>query len=226
MEEPTATLLTIPSAPLSKLFTALSKAQAVIIAAKKDSVNPFYKSTYADMASVWECCRKPLTDNGLCIIQLPYHENKVFGILTILAHESGERIEGFMPLNLNERASPQDIGKAMTYIRRYALSSVVGIAPAGDDDDGNSAQQASKSLPATTSPPATISMEQVATLENRIARTGTILLDVLKFFNVKSLTHMSETQFNIAKEMLDKKDGDMTKVTKVTEMQDDSAKAK
>ena len=57
------------SESIAALAAALSKAQASITGALKDSANPFFKSKYADLASCWDACRKPLTDNGLAVIQ-------------------------------------------------------------------------------------------------------------------------------------------------------------
>ena len=59
----------IQSETIGKLSEALAKAQGAMQNAVKDSSNPFFKSTYADLASVWDACRKPLSDNGLAIIQ-------------------------------------------------------------------------------------------------------------------------------------------------------------
>ena len=53
-----------------EIYAALAKAQAVMAGAKKDANNPHYKSKYADLASVWEACRKALTDNGIAVIQM------------------------------------------------------------------------------------------------------------------------------------------------------------
>jgi len=59
------------SESISELAKALAKAQASIKGAVKDSQNPFFKSSYADLESVWDACRKPLTDNGLSVVQIP-----------------------------------------------------------------------------------------------------------------------------------------------------------
>ena len=61
----------IHSEQINELGAALAKAQGLIEGAKKDSANPFFKSKYADLASVWEACRKHLSDNGLSVTQCP-----------------------------------------------------------------------------------------------------------------------------------------------------------
>lgn len=125
------------SESIKNLAVALVKVQSVLESAKKDSDNPFFKSRYADLSSVWDACRKPLTDNGLAVVQTctPV-ENNGIQVDTILLHVSGEYIESnlFMPLVKND---PQATGSAITYARRYALSAIVGIV--ADDDDAESA---------------------------------------------------------------------------------------
>lgn len=124
------------SSTIGQLAAALAKAQGAIKGAVKDSENPFFKSRYADLASVWEACRKPLSDNALAVMQLTKADDNGVTVTTILAHESGEWIEESLTLPLKEQ-TPQAVGSALTYGRRYGLSAMVGIAP--EDDDGEAA---------------------------------------------------------------------------------------
>ncbi|WP_293910222.1 ERF family protein [Deinococcus sp.] len=137
------------SETLSALFAALSKAQAGIRPALKDAVNPHLKSKYADLGSVWEACRAPLAENGLSISQWPCEAPAGFmALTTVLAHSSGEyMMETYqMPLGKND---PQTAGSVLTYSKRYALTSVLGIV-SGDDDDGHAASQPTRPAQART----------------------------------------------------------------------------
>jgi ERF superfamily len=125
------------SEQIDKLGVALSKAQSMIEGARKDSDNPFFKSKYADLASVWDACRKPLTDNGLSIIQTTGLENDKPILHTMLLHSSGQFISGTYPIT-SARPDAQSIVAALTYARRAALAAICGVA-AIDDDDGNHA---------------------------------------------------------------------------------------
>lgn len=134
------------SETIMKLAEALSKSQGMIKGAVKDSANPYFKSTYADLASVWEACRVPLTSNGLSIIQTTrLLEGKII-LTTTLLHNSGEYISGDYPITPMRQVKdqgwspsedPQSLGSAITYARRYAMSAIIGIAP--EDDDGEAA---------------------------------------------------------------------------------------
>lgn len=127
----------------SALARALAKAQAVMESAKKTSTNPFLSKEnskagrYADLASVWDACREPLTSNGLAVVQLVTSADKTsVTVETRLLHEGGESISSTLTMPV-EKATAQGVGSAITYARRYSLSALVGVAP--DDDDGNAA---------------------------------------------------------------------------------------
>lgn len=124
------------SEQLNELATALSKAQGEIKGAVKDQENPFFKKSYADLESVWDACRNPLSKNGLSIIQTT--DIAEFGtvLTTTLLHSSGQYISGTYPINPIKN-DPQGTGSAITYARRYSLAAIVGIYPS--DDDGESA---------------------------------------------------------------------------------------
>jgi hypothetical protein len=129
----------LKSETIGKLTEALSKAQACIKGAITDSENPYFKSRYADLSSVWEACRIPLTDNGLAIIQTStfWPENPEMVVIeTTLSHSSGEFVTGVMAAK-PVKPDPQSIGSCVTYLRRYSLAAICGVAP--EDDDGNAA---------------------------------------------------------------------------------------
>lgn len=125
------------SETIGKIALALAAAQGQISPAPRDSANPFFKSRYADLASIWSACRAPLAAQGLAVIQIPRAAGKTVTVETVLAHSSGEWIGDELTTEAKD-SSPQSVGSAITYLRRYALSAMVGIAP--DDDDGECAQ--------------------------------------------------------------------------------------
>lgn len=122
---------------IADLAAALAKAQGTIKGAAKDANNPHFKSKYADLASVWEACRKALSDNGLSVIQTPGEcAGGTVTLTTMLAHASGQWVRETLTIPL-AKVDAQGYGSAVTYARRYALAAIVGVAP--DDDDGNAA---------------------------------------------------------------------------------------
>lgn len=129
------------SEQINEIAGALAKAQGQMSGAKKDAANPFFKSKYADLASVWDACRTALSANGLAVIQSPSvarDENGAFvSVETVLTHSSGQFFRDTIIVAAKED-SPQAVGSAITYLRRYALQSFAGIAP--EDDDAEAAQ--------------------------------------------------------------------------------------
>ena len=123
---------------IAALAAALSKAQSAMTGAKKDSVNPHFKSRYADLASIWDACREPLTKNGLSVIQMPGKDETGYYLETVLAHSSGEFVSCKLHIN-PVKDDPQGLGSSITYARKYALAAIAGIAPDDSDDDGEAA---------------------------------------------------------------------------------------
>tara|TARA_R110000868_G_scaffold192806_7_gene437399 strand:+ start:2249 stop:3046 length:798 start_codon:yes stop_codon:yes gene_type:complete len=131
------------SESIAALAAALAKSQMQIQPALKNTVNPYFKSHYANLEAVWEACREPLNKNGLSVVQFPCDGDAGrIGLCTILMHLSGE----WMSEVVTTRAvkdDPQGLGSALTYLRRYSLAAVVGIC-ATEDDDGNAASATGK----------------------------------------------------------------------------------
>jgi len=124
---------------INELAGALSKAQGEMQAAIKDKINPFFKSSYADLGSVWDAARPVLSKHGLCVMQtteIVGDQGKII-MVTTLAHTSGQWMKSFLPLN-PAKSDSQGIGVALTYLRRYSLSAIVGVV-CDDDDDGEGA---------------------------------------------------------------------------------------
>jgi hypothetical protein len=130
---------------IAALAAALSKAQAQIEGAIKDSTNPHFKSKYADLSSVVDAIRKPLAANGLAYVQTINQADNAASVSTLIMHASGEWIDcGAIAVPVS-KADAQGYGSALTYARRYSLSAAFGVAP--EDDDGNAAAKATPVKP-------------------------------------------------------------------------------
>jgi hypothetical protein len=134
------------SEAIGELAAALAKAQKAIKAPKKGRTATVptkaggqYKYTYADLADVIDCYRDELSDNGLAVTQTMRVQDGHMVLITSLLHATGQWIASEYPLQNYDR--PQEQGSAITYARRYSVTSLLGIA-AEDDDDGQAAQQA------------------------------------------------------------------------------------
>lgn len=138
---------------ISDLAKALVKAQSVMTGAKKDAKNTIAKGTsvmYATLESAIDAVRKPLADNGLVIVQMVGTDSpQIVTVETMLAHESGQWISSIASIPTS-KADAQGHGSAITYLRRYSLMAMCGIAP--EDDDGKGASGDGPSASPDTKP--------------------------------------------------------------------------
>lgn len=136
------------SESIASLAAALAKAQGEMENAGKNSVNPHFKSKYADLAEILNTVRPVLSKHGLAVTQFPAFEAGTAHVETILTHASGEWMSGTCSAPV-QKSDPQGVGSALTYLRRYSLAAVCGLAQ--EDDDANSAlkPKGQQQLPAT-----------------------------------------------------------------------------
>lgn len=184
------------STTIGALSADLAKAQAEIKGALKDSANPFFKSKYADLSSVWEACRAPLTNHGLAVIQTVSGDSAAVVVTTMLCHASGEWVRDSMTMSPIKQ-DPQGVGSTITYARRYALAAIAGVAP--EDDDGNAASKpvvAEKKF---------INKQQAADVEALCIEVDAKKSEFLRFFGAETFDRIIETDFQRAVKMLQAK---------------------
>lgn len=119
---------------MKKILKALSNFQEECPLIKKDATNPFFKSKYAPLESILPIILPLLRKHGLVMTQIPNEDR----LDTIIYHiETGQEIRGSVKLILAKQ-DPQGHGAGITYMRRYALVSMLGLN-CDADDDGNMA---------------------------------------------------------------------------------------
>lgn len=122
-----------------ELFAALSQAQSEVGDPLKDSVNPHFRSKYADLAGVLDSVRKVFASKGLGIVQAPSSAGAQVSVTTLVTHKSGQWMSSTVSVRLakddTQVVGPQVVGSTITYLRRYSLSAMAGVAQT--DDDGN-----------------------------------------------------------------------------------------
>jgi hypothetical protein len=121
---------------MKELFNSVANFQMECPKISKDANNPFFKgSKYATLPHILGIITPILKKNGLVILQ-PVINNAV---VTKLIHiDSGEFIESVYDIVCKDATNPQQIGSAVSYARRYSISSILNLN-IDDDDDGNSA---------------------------------------------------------------------------------------
>lgn len=136
----------------AELAKALAEAQAEFPAIPKGRTANLqlksggsYSYNYADLADIFTAIRKPLQKHGLSVSQTFDNGDGCTYLVTTLLHAEGGSLGGKMPVPWD--GNPQQIGSAITYMRRYALCAILGIV-AEEDDDGAGAKAAHESRPA------------------------------------------------------------------------------
>jgi hypothetical protein len=140
MPEPVPGTLAEALAQLQGRLPRVAKEHTAKVTSQKTGSTHTY--AYADLTDVSEKLLPVMTALGLSFTCSPTMVDDAFLLHYRLIHSvDDDEIEGFYPLPDPRQLGPQDLGKAITYARRYALCAVTGLAPGGDDDDAGTAQQ-------------------------------------------------------------------------------------
>lgn len=135
------------SSPRSTLLKAMLLGQQNLQPAEKDGYNKHIDSTYSTLDSILKAYRAFL-DQGILCTQDPQIIGEELVLITELTHaESEEWVRSVLRIKPNSgKNALHELGGAITYLRRYSIPPLTGIAP-GDDDDGNHARQDNKQRP-------------------------------------------------------------------------------
>lgn len=134
---------------LANIAPAIVKAQSKMGNALKDSKNPFFKSSYADLNAVREAVLPAFNEEGISVLQpTVFLDGRKF-VQTTLLHKSGEFYSALTEILSVKEGDAQAQGSGISYARRYGLQSLANVG--AEDDDGNSAS-GNKSIRASSAP--------------------------------------------------------------------------
>ena len=141
----------------SALFSAIIKAVAETKDILADSNNPFHKSKYASLSAHLSALKPIFAKHKLGIIQFPVSRSGygdksewAIGVNTVIIHENGTSISNECVIPCDSDTNGQDAGSIITYLRRYGLASVAGVAT--DDDDAEASRVAKTAYKAQAKP--------------------------------------------------------------------------
>jgi hypothetical protein len=163
------------------IYAALCAAQANMGRVTKGSVNPAFKSRYADLADVVSVAVPALSEQGIALHHSMIRDEYGMTMRTTLTHGATEtQIHCDVPL-IVAKNDMQGMKSATTYAKRIGLESLTGIAP--EDDDGNAAAKA----PPKDEPKKPMSVEQFDALQELIEATGTDADKLCAYMKVAAL---------------------------------------
>lgn len=161
------------------VYHALIASQQEFGQVKKGSVNPAFKSKYADLADVASVVIPTLSENGVAVLHYPTTVGDMKCMRTEFYHaDSGTKVWADIEL-IVDKQNMQGMKSATTYAKRIGLESLSGIAP--EDDDGNAAakyppkaQAAQQQKPAATEAPKLTDEERAAKRQGYLDRLATL----------------------------------------------------
>lgn len=201
------------SETVKEIIPALVRLQKSGIKAEKDSVNPIFRSKYTSLDAVLEAIKGPLADEGLVLMQEASGTEKEVHILTKLYHTTGEWLEfGPLILPVGEKEiffkgtktnllvrDAQSFGSAITYGKRYAITSIFGIQ-GEEDDDGNKTSKPNsppKNHASESEPPVEVKMDgpSIHKLETELVGYDELRSEILNAFKVIDFSDIKQSAF-------------------------------
>lgn len=196
------------SQEVDQLYTALSKAQGEYKPITYNRENPFFKSNYADLDTLIQSVRPALAKNGLALMQSIQMSDEGATVLhTKVTHASGQWHESRNRI-VPPKNDVQSYGSTLTYLKRYAAMSLLGITVAHDlsDDDGEIAMTQSRKdqaggtkLNTKYNPkeqsPDVITKEQLEELHYELGEYPDIAEQILDGFHLQALADMPKSKF-------------------------------
>ena len=193
--------------PCNNLLDALAKMQGSLDNAKKESENPFFKSKYADLSTCLVTAKKVMAENGLSVSQHCTFDGTNVHCISVLGHSSGQMMVSTLVIPVTKK-DPQGIGMAITYARRYALSSIIGLAQA--DDDAESSVSHDENGEISAEPPAyeMATDKQIKLIKTIISKHHISAESITKRYGVETLEGLYKPQASDCIRLLKKQVGE------------------
>lgn len=183
---------------LNELAAALAKAQGEFSPVGVNRENTFFKSSYADLDAIIMATRPSLSKNGISFLQFTsFGEDGATILITRLLHSSGQFIDGKIRI-IPDKNDVQSFGKVLTYHKRYAAMSILGVTSSSDmhDDDGNVAVAA---------PQERLAQWQISNISNALSGRTDIHSDLLKAYAIESVVDLDPRKYNLVMETIAKR---------------------
>ena len=132
-----------------------------------DDKNPHYKSQFASLKKHLELVKPVFKKHGMVILQMPIGQSHdavgSVGIRTTILHESGAFIYSDAYIPAGKQADGQDAGKIFSYLRRYGIAAVAGLATEDDDGESDRIAKSAARVPASLPPARNVASAPVPT---------------------------------------------------------------
>lgn len=126
--------MTTTPAKTQSATASLVAALAALDNVKANKINPAFKAKYVSLDALLDAIKPVLLDHDLALIQTLVSEDGKVGVSTAFLHASGERFDFGKLMVKADGLTAQQIGGAITYIRRQSIQTACGISVDLDDD--------------------------------------------------------------------------------------------
>jgi hypothetical protein len=127
------------------LVAAINEVGTGVVA---DAENPFHKNSYATLGAHLSATKGTFAKHGLAIVQFPHGDGNQVGVNTMVLHKDGGYIQNYVTLPVGETVKGQDAGSLFSYLRRYAIAAVAGLATTDDDAESDRIVRSTAKAPA------------------------------------------------------------------------------
>lgn len=127
------------------LVAAINEVGTGVVA---DAENPFHKNSYATLGAHLSATKGIFSKHGLAIVQFPYGDGNQVGVNTMVLHKDGGFVQQYVTLPVGETVKGQDAGSLFSYLRRYAIAAVAGLATTDDDAESDRIVRSAPKAPA------------------------------------------------------------------------------
>lgn len=202
---------------IDQITGALIKFQCSLDPIRAEKKNTYFKSSYADLAGIWNAIRPSLLEHSLAVVQDAVTLSDGVSVYTRILHSSGQWME-FGPLMIPMgKKDAHSTGSAISYAKRYGLAAALGLV-AEEDDDGNRAvdsikkstkkitseedDDGNKSADSVKRSSKKITSEQVKELEEILKGHGTVKNNFMEWAKIESLSDIEAHQYDYYKRTL------------------------
>lgn len=199
------------SESINELADALSKFQGEVQDAERTSKS--YTGKYAKLEDIFSIIRPRLAKHGLSFVQVAHSENgKEIKIDTMLMHKSGQYISGSLTIDVpapkGQSNALQEVGKAMSYAKRYAIMGMAGMCQKDEDNDADTVgketaptfkkaekkEQPAQQVP-VSDPNWKMTLQDTESLEFAIQKAGYQIERICERYSIKDLKELNEEQY-------------------------------
>jgi len=173
-------------------YDDLIKVQGALESVSKSSLSHFNKK-YANLTDILAAVKPALNNNNFFLTQKVLIKDGSEVLRTEITHKSGQVLDSEAPLNVADKTNPQKYGSAITYMRRYSLTALLGIEE--EDDDGQKAAQQKAPVDRPLNP------AEIATIQKIIDKVSDVdpnfsIVTMCEALKVKSLAEIKHNRFN------------------------------